>query len=86
MIIKKELINMCNENKSNWYFNAILQKESSRIELFSNAYQIILFPTPVVTFSALIWLDGEKTQARSKSRNFHKTITYFWWFCLQFCL
>jgi hypothetical protein len=64
---------MYNENKSNWYFNATPLKEFSRTELFSNAYQIILFTTPVVTFSTLILLDGEKKKARSKSRNFLKS-------------
>jgi hypothetical protein len=43
---------MYNENKSNWYFNAISLKES-RIELFSNADQVILFTTPVITFILL---------------------------------
>jgi hypothetical protein len=59
---------MYNENKSNWYFNAISLKEFSRTELF------ILFPTPVVTFSTLILLDGGKNRPAVNHETFLKII------------
>jgi hypothetical protein len=59
---------MYNANKSNWYFKAISLKESSRIELSSNAYQIISFPTPVVTFSTLILLDKKKGKKKNNPK------------------
>jgi hypothetical protein len=34
--------------------------------LFSSAHQIILFPTPVVTFCTLIVLEGEKKEKKKK--------------------
>jgi hypothetical protein len=36
-------------------------------ELFSNAHQIILFPTPVVNLCTLNLLEEKKRQAHSKS-------------------
>ena len=45
------------QNKWDWYFNAISLIEFSQIELFSNARQIISFPNPVVTFCIFILLE-----------------------------
>jgi hypothetical protein len=52
------------QNKSDWYFNAISLTEFSPIELFSTAHQIALFHTPVVTFCILILLKEKKRRTR----------------------